>query len=191
MKASKLISLAKKAGKSARSLSVALGRDFSYLGSMARRDAELDDAIVERAKAILRGDEVPSWPYQSKPISGERVSSAIQAVGGVDAIIDQLGVSRATVYKWSKGDSSPRDEATARRLAELTNVSVDFLYGYGKAPKVEPGVDAKVGAKASDSVNDSLKTPQRLVNVTLTAKAYEALKNILDLIDAGHVVREL
>lgn len=186
MKASKLISLAKKAGKSARSLSVALGRDFSYLGSMARRDAELDDAIVERAKAILRGDEVPSWPYQSKPISGERVSSAIQAVGGVDAIIEQLGVSRATVYKWSKGASSPRDEATARKLAESTNVSVDFLYGFGKdTPEKKPAPNV------SKTVNESPQSGQRLVNVTLTAKAYEAVKNILELIDAGHVVREL
>lgn len=92
MTATKLIDLATKAGWSVRKLSVALGKDFSYLGSMARRDAELSESVVERAMKLLGGEEIPAWQFAGKPIDAKRLSSAIQKAGGVDAIIDHLDV---------------------------------------------------------------------------------------------------
>ena len=201
MNAAQLIKKAKKAGFSARALSISLGKDPSYLSSMSRREVDLDDAIVKRAEAILRGEHAPAWTFANDKIVGERVSESVQEAGGVGAIVDAVGVSRDVIYKWCQGKASPRSEETAKRLAEVLGVSVDFLYGYGdKAGKetqrkpVAPNVvslQREVTAKSNDLLNERTKARQRFVNVTLTAEAFHKVKEIIGTLDADFVAREL
>ncbi len=197
MNAAQLIKKAAKAGYSARALSIALGKDPSYLGSMSRRDAQIAEDIVERATRILRGDDVSAWNYANESLQGERLAALLSTAKDVNAAAEAIGVSPSSIYKWRQGKGNPRSELVAKNLAEHLGVSVDFLYGYGTEPGDEASVanlkavDKDVSAQRAEVAKNTHRLQQRFVAVILTVEAFDAMEKALKLVDPGLSVREL
>ena len=74
---------------------------------------------------------------------------------------EKLGVTQQSVYAWERGDALPRLQ-TAIALAELYNVSIDYILGRTNNPstQIEPTVeDDELRARAIDQVS-SLSDPE-------------------------------
>lgn len=202
MNAVELLNECRQRGVSARSLSIALDKDPSYLSTMAKKGYEVPASLVRKARRFFRGDEQSAWAFKGDDIHSQRLTDAISHNGiAVAKLAEQLGVTRATVYKWCQGKGSPRDESVATALAEALGVSVDFLYGYGEEVEsnandaisvaVQRRPPAEPRVKIADGLQSDAKMPEGYVNVTLSAKAFEAIENLLKQLDPGFVGRRL
>lgn len=90
---------------------------------------------------------------------------------------DRLGVTQQSVYAWERGDAMPR-LTTAIALAELYNVSLDYILGRSVDPdKKEPIVD-----------DDGLRA-QAIERVqTLSDPALQRVMDFLDGLSAGQEI---
>jgi len=76
---------------------------------------------------MWRGDE-PMTTEREKAF-GRRLKAARKACGLTQSFVAQkLGVTRQAVGQWETAESSPNPE-TLRKLADLYNVSADYLLG--------------------------------------------------------------
>lgn len=78
-------------------------------------------------KMMARGDE-PMTTEREKAF-GRRLKAAREASGFTQSFVaEKLGVTRQAVGQWESAETSPNPE-TLRKLADLYNVSADYLLG--------------------------------------------------------------
>lgn len=196
MDAEKLAKAVAKSGKSARSLSLALGKDASYVSSMIKRGYGIADPVLAaKAVAFLKGEDISSFDFKSEDFSAERLTNLIAAKKlNVGDLAERIGASKAAVYKWCQGKGAPRSESVANALAKALGVSVDYLFGFGEEASVvgrDKGVDVNRGVQVDNSLNDLPDKKTGLVGVFLSVEAFDKVKDILKALDPGMTHRLL
>lgn len=193
MNAVELEKVVTKSGRSARSLSIALGKDASYISSMIKRGYEIPASVAKKLKDLIAGKEVPSFDFKAEDFDSARLDELVRRRQvNVAALAQRVGVGRATVYKWCKGQGSPRDEDSARALAKELGVSVDFLYGFGTVEdNVKAAANSADGAQPVQRLKQSVSKERRLVAVFLEVEAFDKVKGILEMADPNMTHRPL
>ena len=73
-----------------------------------------------------------------------------------DEIANFCGVNKTTAWKWSKGEMMPKHEKI-EQLAELFNVSIDYLTGKTEEKKINDDIYLKKISRLMTKLNENDK----------------------------------